>query len=39
MLCMVQAGFRDKDKREGTWYENFQEENLPICCPGAVIPQ
>ncbi|WP_375645213.1 hypothetical protein [Bartonella sp. MR100HLJHH] len=37
--CMIQAGFRDKDKWGGTWCENYKAENLPICRPGAVIPQ
>ncbi|EJF81869.1 hypothetical protein [Bartonella doshiae] len=37
--CMLQAGFRDKDKWGGTWCENYKAENLPICRPGAVIPQ
>ncbi|QEE08875.1 phage protein [Bartonella kosoyi] len=38
--CMIQAGFHDKLEREiGTWCENFKEENLPICQPGAVIPK
>ncbi|WP_144754697.1 hypothetical protein [Bartonella saheliensis] len=36
--CMVQAGFRDK-VGGGTWCENHKAENLPICRPGAVIPQ
>ncbi|WP_273760771.1 hypothetical protein [Bartonella sp. ML70XJBT.G] len=36
--CMVQAGFRDK-AGGGTWCENHKAENLPICRPGAVIPQ
>ncbi|MDM9997467.1 hypothetical protein, partial [Bartonella henselae] len=36
--CMVQAGFRDK-VGGGTWCENHKVENLPICRPGAVIPQ
>ncbi|EJF93367.1 hypothetical protein LBE40_05960 [Bartonella taylorii] len=40
--CMIQAGFRYKDKavsRAGGWCYTFKEENLPICQPGAVIPQ
>ncbi|MCZ2159277.1 hypothetical protein NPX99_08520 [Bartonella sp. 220] len=36
--CMIQAGFRDK-VGGGTWCENRKSENLPICRPGAVIPQ
>ncbi|WP_396583930.1 hypothetical protein [Bartonella grahamii] len=36
--CMVQSGFRDK-VGGGTWCENHKAENLPICRPGAVIPQ
>ncbi|WP_396584097.1 hypothetical protein [Bartonella grahamii] len=36
--CMVQAGFRDK-VGGGTWCENHKAENLPICRPGAVVPQ
>ncbi|WP_039758248.1 hypothetical protein [Bartonella queenslandensis] len=36
--CMVQAGFRDK-VGGGTWCGNHKAENLPICRPGAVIPQ
>ncbi|ATP13142.1 hypothetical protein [Bartonella henselae] len=36
--CMIQAGFRDK-VGGGTWCENHKVENLPICRPGAVIPQ
>ncbi|WP_208432222.1 hypothetical protein [Bartonella doshiae] len=40
--CMLQAGFRYKDKdvlRAGGPCYTFKEENLPICRPGAVIPQ
>ncbi|WP_330169044.1 hypothetical protein [Bartonella grahamii] len=37
--CMVQAGFHYKDKWGGTWCDNYKAENLPICQPGAVIPQ
>ncbi|WP_375684284.1 hypothetical protein [Bartonella sp. CB15SXKL] len=37
--CMVQAGFRYKDQRGGGWCYTFKEKNLPICRPGAVIPQ
>ncbi|MCZ2159273.1 hypothetical protein NPX99_08500 [Bartonella sp. 220] len=40
--CMLQAGFRYKDEevaRAGGWCYTFREENLPICRPGAVIPQ
>ncbi|WP_144756103.1 hypothetical protein [Bartonella saheliensis] len=37
--CMLQSGFHYKDKWGGGWCENFKEENLPICRPGAVIPQ
>ncbi|WP_375623835.1 MULTISPECIES: hypothetical protein [unclassified Bartonella] len=36
--CMLQSGFRYKDKG-GTWCENHKAENLPICRPGAVVPQ
>ncbi|WP_273760676.1 hypothetical protein [Bartonella sp. ML70XJBT.G] len=36
--CMIQAGFRDK-VGGGTMCENHKAENLPICRPGAVIPQ
>ncbi|WP_396584168.1 hypothetical protein [Bartonella grahamii] len=36
--CMIQSGFRDK-VGGGTWCENHKAENLPICRPGAVIPQ
>ncbi len=36
--CMVQSGFRDK-VGGGTQCENHKAENLPICRPGAVIPQ
>ncbi|WP_273721986.1 MULTISPECIES: hypothetical protein [unclassified Bartonella] len=36
--CMVQSGFRYKDERGG-WCVNHKAENLPICRPGAVIPQ
>ncbi|UTO28635.1 hypothetical protein [Bartonella harrusi] len=36
--CMVQSGFRDK-VGGGTWCENHKSEDLPICRPGAVIPQ
>lgn len=34
--CMIQAGFQDKLGRV-KWCEKY--ENLPICQPGAVIPQ
>ncbi|WP_208433227.1 hypothetical protein [Bartonella taylorii] len=40
--CMIQAGFRYKDEevaRAGGPCYTFKEENLPICQPGAVIPQ
>ncbi|WP_375645095.1 MULTISPECIES: hypothetical protein [unclassified Bartonella] len=38
--CMVQAGFRYKDNgKGGGWCYTFKEKNLPICRPGAVIPQ
>ncbi|WP_330169472.1 hypothetical protein [Bartonella grahamii] len=36
--CMVQSGFRYKE-REGGWCYTFRAENLPICRPGAVIPR
>ncbi|OLL57940.1 hypothetical protein AT248_07830, partial [Bartonella henselae] len=36
--CMVQAGFHYKNK-DGNWCKNYKAENLPICRPGAVIPQ
>ncbi|WP_375636943.1 hypothetical protein [Bartonella sp. OC42QHQL] len=35
--CMVQAGFHYKGR--GNWCYTFKEKNLPICRPGAVIPQ
>ncbi|WP_208433225.1 hypothetical protein [Bartonella taylorii] len=35
--CMIQAGFHYKGR--GNWCYTFKEENLPICRPGAVIPQ
>ncbi|WP_273760770.1 hypothetical protein [Bartonella sp. ML70XJBT.G] len=35
--CMVQSGFHYKGR--GNWCYTFKEENLPICRPGAVIPQ
>ncbi|WP_375653561.1 hypothetical protein, partial [Bartonella sp. MR110HLJHH] len=37
--CMIQSGFRYKDQRRGGWCYTFRAENLPICRPGAVIPQ
>ncbi|USP00833.1 hypothetical protein LBE40_05970 [Bartonella taylorii] len=37
--CMIQAGFHYKDQRGGGWCYTYKEENLPICQPGAVIPQ
>ncbi|WP_396583924.1 hypothetical protein [Bartonella grahamii] len=40
--CMVQAGFRYKHEElsiAGGWCYTFKEKNLPICRPGAVIPQ
>ncbi|UNF39837.1 hypothetical protein MNL09_04950 [Bartonella krasnovii] len=40
--CMIQSGFRYKDEqvaRAGGPCYTFKEENLPICQPGAVIPQ
>ncbi|WP_375659550.1 hypothetical protein [Bartonella sp. MR30HLJHH] len=37
--CMIQSGFRYKDQRGGGWCYTFRAENLPICRPGAVIPQ
>ncbi|GAA5098324.1 hypothetical protein GCM10023260_08760 [Bartonella acomydis] len=37
--CMIQSGFDYKDEHEGGWCYTFKEENLPICCPDAVIPQ
>ncbi|OLL50064.1 hypothetical protein [Bartonella henselae] len=37
--CMVQAGFRYKYDVGGGWCGNHKAENLPICRPGAVIPQ
>ncbi|SSZ40865.1 Uncharacterised protein [Bartonella grahamii] len=36
--CMIQSGFRDK-VGGGTWCVNHKAENLPICRPGAVVPQ
>ncbi|WP_375645231.1 hypothetical protein [Bartonella sp. OC71QHHN] len=35
--CMLQAGFHYKGR--GNWCYTFKEKNLPICRPGAVIPQ
>ncbi|WP_375646449.1 hypothetical protein [Bartonella sp. TT29SHDZB] len=35
--CMIQAGFRYKGGGKPCY--TFKEENLPICQPGAVIPQ
>ncbi|QEE12019.1 hypothetical protein MNL01_03180 [Bartonella krasnovii] len=35
--CMIQSGFHYKGR--GNWCYTFKEENLPICRPGAVIPQ
>ncbi|EJF79751.1 hypothetical protein [Bartonella doshiae] len=37
--CMTQAGYHYKNEHEGGWCYTFKEENLPICRPGAVIPQ
>ncbi|SSZ40859.1 hypothetical protein [Bartonella grahamii] len=37
--CMIQSGFRYKDEHEGGWCYTFRAENLPICRPGAVVPQ
>ncbi|WP_074381065.1 hypothetical protein [Bartonella doshiae] len=37
--CMLQAGFRYKYDVGGGWCGNHKGENLPICRPGAVIPQ
>ncbi|EJF81304.1 hypothetical protein [Bartonella doshiae] len=40
--CMIQSGFRYKDEevaRAGGPCYTFKAENLPICRPGAVIPQ
>ncbi|WP_375646878.1 hypothetical protein, partial [Bartonella sp. TT29SHDZB] len=40
--CMLQSGFRYKDEevaRAGGPCYTFKEKNLPICRPGAVIPQ
>ncbi|UNF42830.1 hypothetical protein MNL08_03095 [Bartonella krasnovii] len=36
--CMLQSGFRDR-YGDPTWCETHKAENLPICRPGAVIPQ
>ncbi|WP_375660311.1 hypothetical protein [Bartonella sp. CL74QHWL] len=36
--CMVKAGFRDRYGGP-SWCLNHKAENLPICQPGAVIPQ
>ncbi|WP_375676590.1 MULTISPECIES: hypothetical protein [unclassified Bartonella] len=36
--CMIQAGFRYKWGGP-YWCYTFRAENLPICRPGAVIPQ
>ncbi|WP_035002852.1 hypothetical protein [Bartonella vinsonii] len=35
--CMIQAGFRDKGR--ANWCSPFNGRDLPICQPGAVIPQ
>ncbi|WP_375654098.1 hypothetical protein, partial [Bartonella sp. OD88NMGDW] len=35
--CMIQSGFRYKGR--GSPCYTFKEKNLPICRPGAVIPQ
>ncbi|WP_375607590.1 MULTISPECIES: hypothetical protein [unclassified Bartonella] len=37
--CMVQAGFHYENEHEGGWCYTFRAENLPICRPGAVVPQ
>ncbi len=38
--CMIQSGFHYKNEvKGGGWCYTFKEENLPICQPGAVIPQ
>ncbi|WP_375674701.1 hypothetical protein [Bartonella sp. CL100XZDX] len=38
--CMVQSGFRYKNRVEGGgWCYTFKEDNLPNCQPGAVIPK
>ncbi|WP_375645224.1 hypothetical protein, partial [Bartonella sp. MR100HLJHH] len=37
--CMLQAGFNYKYDVGGGWCGNHKAENLPICRPGAVIPQ
>ncbi|QEE12349.1 hypothetical protein [Bartonella krasnovii] len=37
--CMLQSGFRYKYDVGGGWCGNHRAENLPICRPGAVIPQ
>ncbi|KEC59135.1 hypothetical protein O95_01378, partial [Bartonella henselae JK 53] len=37
--CMVQSGFHYENEHEGGWCYTFRAENLPICRPGAVIPQ
>ncbi|MCZ2159275.1 hypothetical protein NPX99_08510 [Bartonella sp. 220] len=36
-ICMIQAGFRYKGGGRPCY--TFRAENLPICRPGAVIPQ
>ncbi|EJF74420.1 hypothetical protein ME7_01433 [Bartonella birtlesii LL-WM9] len=35
--CMIQAGFRDKGRAK--WCSLFNGRDLPICQPGAIIPQ
>ncbi|WP_375640612.1 hypothetical protein [Bartonella sp. MM55XZML] len=38
--CMVQSGFRYKNRVEGGgWCYTFKEDNLPNCRPGVVFPQ
>ncbi|UTO28640.1 hypothetical protein [Bartonella harrusi] len=37
-MCMAQSGFRPSFPIQG-FCENHKAENLPICRPGAVMPQ
>ncbi|WP_375685112.1 hypothetical protein, partial [Bartonella sp. AP172QHHD] len=37
-MCMAQSGFRPSFTIQD-WCENHKSDNLPICRPGAVMPQ
>ncbi|WP_375645087.1 MULTISPECIES: hypothetical protein [unclassified Bartonella] len=37
-MCMAQSGFRPSFTIQ-EWCENHKSDNLPICRPGAVMPQ